>query len=117
MLITFEDAFEETAEHALLLRRHYGLTATVFVITALSRASDSFEGQRVMTGNQIRYWVQRGIELGSHTRTHPDLSAPDPAAIESAASARELEEIVDERVKSFVYPHGRLSDYVRCIMG
>jgi peptidoglycan/xylan/chitin deacetylase (PgdA/CDA1 family) len=115
VLITFDDAFEETAEHAFPVLRRYGMTAIAFVITSLCLASGSFEGRRVMTREQIKYWAQRGIEFGSHTCTHADLSEADSLAIEREvfSSAREFEEIVGEPASTFAYPYGRWSESVR----
>jgi hypothetical protein len=119
VLITFDDGFEETAERAFPVLRRYGFTATMFLITGLCDADRSFEGRRVMTPEQIRYWAQEGIEFGSHTRTHRDLTTLDAAALESeiAESVDDLRAILGAPVESFAYPYGRFSDSARRAAG
>jgi peptidoglycan/xylan/chitin deacetylase (PgdA/CDA1 family) len=53
------------------------------------------------------------VEIGSHTATHPKLSALPPAVQrdEVYESKAALEGIVGQAVKSFAYPYGRLCDY------
>ncbi|HUY27492.1 MAG TPA: polysaccharide deacetylase family protein [Candidatus Binataceae bacterium] len=118
VLITFDDAFVELAERAFPILGRYGFTATVFVITGLSGAQGSFEGRRVLTLEQIRHWARQGIEFGSHTRTHPDLTALDSSALEReiAGSADDLRAILGAPVTSFAYPYGRLTDSVRRVV-
>ncbi|MHB8381202.1 MAG: polysaccharide deacetylase family protein, partial [Candidatus Binataceae bacterium] len=119
VLLTFDDGFEDLAEHALPVLRRYGFTATVFVITGLSGGDGMFEERRVMTREQIRYWAGEGIEFGSHTRTHADLTVLDSSALESeiAGSADDLRKILDRPVELFAYPYGRISAAAQRIVG
>ncbi|MCB1246373.1 MAG: polysaccharide deacetylase family protein [Acidimicrobiia bacterium] len=52
-----------------------------------------------------------GIEIGSHTMTHPDMRTIDAEALawETTESKRRLEDIVETEVGSFCYPFGRFS--------
>jgi peptidoglycan/xylan/chitin deacetylase (PgdA/CDA1 family) len=53
------------------------------------------------------------MTLGSHTRTHPVLSALPPAVQrdEILGGKRDLEDVAGRRVQSFAYPYGRRTDY------
>jgi peptidoglycan/xylan/chitin deacetylase (PgdA/CDA1 family) len=76
------------------------------------------EERPVMTREQIRYWVQKGIEFGSHTRTRADLTMLDSSALESeiAGSADDLRAILGAPVESFAYLYGRFSVSLRRVV-
>jgi peptidoglycan/xylan/chitin deacetylase (PgdA/CDA1 family) len=67
---------------------------------------------RPMTWQQVREAASRGIEIGSHTCSHPRLSltCESELAREVVDSKRRLEAIVDRAVTSFCYPFGRPED-------
>jgi peptidoglycan/xylan/chitin deacetylase (PgdA/CDA1 family) len=54
-----------------------------------------------------------GIEVGSHTQSHPALTTLTPARItqEIAGSKQVLEEKTGDTVKSFCYPTGAYNQY------
>jgi peptidoglycan/xylan/chitin deacetylase (PgdA/CDA1 family) len=64
-----------------------------------------------MSADQIRTWLADGVDFGSHTRTHPDLTklTGEELKREIVGSAHDLEAIVDREVKSFAYPYGYIS--------
>jgi len=69
---------------------------------------------RVLECDEIIELARGGlIEIGSHTVTHPQLSALnlDSQRYEILQSKRKLEEILDGPVIGFAYPHGRKCDY------
>jgi peptidoglycan/xylan/chitin deacetylase (PgdA/CDA1 family) len=61
-----------------------------------------------MSWEQIRLLHESGMEIGSHTLTHPDLTARDPevAYSEIAESRAIIEEQLGAPVRSFSYPIG-----------
>jgi peptidoglycan/xylan/chitin deacetylase (PgdA/CDA1 family) len=66
----------------------------------------------MLSAEQIKALAQCGIEIGSHTRRHPQ-SLPDLAEeelLEEVWTSRSvLENIVAQPVRSFAYPHSRVS--------
>jgi peptidoglycan/xylan/chitin deacetylase (PgdA/CDA1 family) len=54
-------------------------------------------------------WLAAGMEVGSHTRTHADLSqiSENDAYDQIAGSKRELEDLLGCEVRHFCYPFGR----------
>lgn len=114
VLITFDDAYAETAEHAFPVLEQYGHRAVVFVITGLMREGGTWEEQAVTTPKQVQEWAARGIEFGGHTRTHPDLTAEsaDRVASEVSGSREDLERIGVNPV-SFAYPFGCFNKQVQ----
>jgi peptidoglycan/xylan/chitin deacetylase (PgdA/CDA1 family)/glycosyltransferase involved in cell wall biosynthesis len=121
VLITFDDAYSDTARYALPALQRHGLTATVFVVTALVGKSNEWDRRAgwaalpLMDADQIRAWAARGFAFGSHGRTHSDLTTLDPEQLdrEVSGSARELEEIIGKRPSGFAYPYGRYNARVR----
>lgn len=121
VLITFDDGYADICDTALPEINRAGWPAAVFVVTqrigelsAWDRAL-GFVAQRLMTAEQIRAWSAKGIEFGSHGRTHADVTALSPADQEAevAGSAVELERVTDRRTVAFAYPFGRSNPSAR----
>lgn len=100
--LTFDDGWESDARIALpaLLRR--GLSATFFVITAKMGAAG------FMSWAEVRALVEAGMEVGSHSRSHPDLTGLAPAALddELRGSRGALEDRLGVAVAALSIPHG-----------
>jgi peptidoglycan/xylan/chitin deacetylase (PgdA/CDA1 family) len=69
--------------------------------------------KRMLNWEQIRKMHQEGIEIGSHTVSHPILSriTREEMTRELADSRRKLCDELGGPVFSFAYPNGRSSDY------
>jgi peptidoglycan/xylan/chitin deacetylase (PgdA/CDA1 family) len=70
--------------------------------------SDPANEAPTLTAEQLRKMSAAGIEIGSHTVTHPALSSLSraDAAEELAASKKTLESILERRVGYLAYPFG-----------
>lgn len=120
VLVTFDDAYADTAEYALPILKKYGFGATVFAVTGLlggTNAWDEARGSgthRLMNAEQIRYWAANGIEFGAHGRMHADLTvlSADELANEVQGSKADLEALLGAPVTSFAYPYGSHNDQV-----
>jgi peptidoglycan/xylan/chitin deacetylase (PgdA/CDA1 family) len=120
ILLTFDDAYADTAEYGLPILKMYGFSGAVFVVTDRLGATNTWDEVRgretfqLMTGEQIRYWACRGIEFGAHTRTHPHLTQLTATELseEVAGSKRDLSATLGYPVASFAYPYGEYSDTV-----
>src|SRR5208283_5544525 len=104
--ITFDDGLASVYSLALPELEKIGATATVFVISDL--IGKEFDSHRVMDERQLRYLISRDWEIGSHTRTHPNLF--DLADVEVDAEFRNskicLEAITSTKIDSMAYPFG-----------
>jgi peptidoglycan/xylan/chitin deacetylase (PgdA/CDA1 family) len=69
----------------------------------------------LMDAAQVREWLARGHEIGSHTLTHPWLTRLPPAQAreEIAASKKKLEDCFGRAVEHFCYPYGDWNASVR----
>jgi peptidoglycan/xylan/chitin deacetylase (PgdA/CDA1 family)/glycosyltransferase involved in cell wall biosynthesis len=120
VLLTFDDGYADLAEYALPVLRRYGFGAVVFVVTGQvggTNAWDEAQGSgthRLMTAEQIRYWATQGIEFGSHSRTHTDLTtlSSEELAKEIIGSRDELSSLLGSPVTSFAYPYGSFNPMV-----
>jgi peptidoglycan/xylan/chitin deacetylase (PgdA/CDA1 family) len=115
--ITFDDGFANFHEEALPVLDRHGFTATVFLVSGHVGGRNDWAppppglGERPMLSwAQVREAVEAGIEMGAHTRTHPDLRALGRAAAddEVRSSKREIEERTGRPVACFAYPYGYL---------
>ena len=113
--LTFDDGYQNFLEKAVPLLESYGFSATVFVVGGrLGGENDwvhSFEPRppmKLMTADEVREASERGMEIGSHSMTHPRLSglAPELLEEEVGASRRVLAEVLGEEVGGFCYPYG-----------
>ena len=118
--ITFDDGYDDNHEHALpaLVRR--GLTATFFVTVGLVErdpaVTERFERLRYpsstvspMSWSQVKELRAAGMDVGSHTWSHPNLARlTDPAAAEELARSRAVtEDRLGEAVTQLAYPFGK----------
>jgi peptidoglycan/xylan/chitin deacetylase (PgdA/CDA1 family) len=100
-----------------MLARHK-FSATVFVISGHVEGVNDWDAppaglgtQRMLTWQQVRELSEQGIEIGAHTRTHPDLRRLSATEIENeiVGSCSELSDRTGQAVESFAYPYGYLN--------
>ena len=111
VLITFDDGYRDVFFRASPVLRRLGLRATAYVVSGRISAGDpSF-----LTWPLLRALERRGIEIGSHTVAHRDLtSLPDAALFEDLRSSRRLlERRLGHPVPWLAYPFGRNDARVR----
>jgi peptidoglycan/xylan/chitin deacetylase (PgdA/CDA1 family) len=115
--ITFDDGYEDFLSAALPTLERLGFSATVFVVAGMLGKENTWEHRggprpqlRLLAVNGVREISERGMEVGSHTVTHPRLPGLDPAALvrEVSDSRQILGEIVGAPVEGFCYPYGDL---------
>lgn len=112
--ITFDDGYLTVYERACPMLKERSMTATVYVVVDSlgginewdRRAGDQEE--KMMSAAQARELAENGFEIGSHTLTHPRLSALDDDQLrrEIVDSKHKLEDLIGREVVSFSYPYG-----------
>ncbi len=116
--ITFDDGFANFHEHALPALSRHSFSATVFVVTGHVGGNNDWAPppnglgtQPMLSWSQIKELAETGIEIGAHTRTHPDLRklSAEQLDTEIAGSVADIKEHVDKPIESFAYPYGYLS--------
>lgn len=115
--LTFDDGYEDFLGTALPTLEGLGFSATVFVVAGMLGEENTWEHRggptprlRLLDAGGVREVAERGMEVGSHSVTHPRLSGLDPETLlhEVGDSCRMLSEILDAPVEGFCYPYGNL---------
>jgi peptidoglycan/xylan/chitin deacetylase (PgdA/CDA1 family) len=112
--ITFDDGYADNVESALPVLQDHGFTATCYVVSGALGGYNAWDAARpgaqrpVMTEAQLRQWVEAGMEVGAHTRTHPRLTTCTAGELagEVAGSRTDLETLAGVPVRHFCYPYG-----------
>jgi peptidoglycan/xylan/chitin deacetylase (PgdA/CDA1 family) len=107
IILTFDDGYADNFEYAFPVLKKYGMTGVFFVITG-SR------GGWYMSWEQIRKLAKAGMEIGSHTKSHPDLTQLSASALadELSGSKDELERELGIKSMFLSYPAGKYNDSV-----
>lgn len=124
VLLTFDDAYADLAEHGLPVLREYGFGAAVYVVTSQLGGTNRWDqakgsvAHRVLTAEQIRYWATQGIEFGAHGRTHSSLTTLEHEAAEDEilGSKADMECVLGSKVFSFAYPYGSYNEAIQKIV-
>ncbi len=114
-VITFDDGLLSTVEHALPALEEYEVAATHYVIPGL--LGERFEGERVMTRDDVVDLHRRDQEIGAHSMAHPDLTAVSRSRVrrELEESRGALADLIDTPPNSFAYPSGAFDREVSSI--
>jgi peptidoglycan/xylan/chitin deacetylase (PgdA/CDA1 family) len=119
VIIMFDDGYEDNYTLAFPLLKKHGFTAIIFLV---AQYEFNFWDERsnepklkMMNQEQIREMMKYGIEFGSHTLTHADLSkiSFDDAKKELAESKKVLEAKLGIEVSTFAYPYGNCNETVK----
>ncbi len=108
VVITFDDGYRDFYTSAYPTLAELGFTATVFLVTEFVQKQRA-NGQSVeyLNWSEVRELHACGIQIGSHTVTHPELKFLDLSQIEEevARSKRTIEDAIGDEVRSFSYPY------------
>ncbi len=120
--LTFDDGFRSFAEDAWPILKEHGLPATVFVVTDHVGRTNRWGGEDVpsipelplLGWEELGRLAEEGVDLGAHSRTHPDLTRilPERIAEELESSLEAIERETGNRPASFAYPYGRVGPRV-----
>lgn len=108
IIISFDDGYRDHYENAFLLLRKYSYTGIFFVFT---QVIDTYNVD-YLTWEMVTEMHQAGMEFGSHSYRHPDLSGRDVDFLvyEILGSKEAIEERIGEPVRFFSYPSGRYDE-------
>jgi peptidoglycan/xylan/chitin deacetylase (PgdA/CDA1 family)/2-polyprenyl-3-methyl-5-hydroxy-6-metoxy-1,4-benzoquinol methylase len=124
VMLTFDDAYLDLAQHGWPLLERYGFSAVVLAVTdhvGGRSVWDAAYGEPapLLGWDDIRRLRDRGAQFGSHSATHPHLTALSPEEVvrEAARSRATLERELGTRVTTLAYPHGAEDAAVQQLVG
>jgi len=108
VIISFDDGYRDNYENAFPLLRKYGYTGIFFIFTQVIDTNNV----RFITWDMVKEMHQAGMEFGSHSYRHSDLSGRDVDFLvyEILGSKEAIEARIGEPVRFFSYPAGRYDD-------
>ena len=113
--VTFDDGYEDFLDAAVPTLEKLGFSATVFVVAGMLGSENTWEHGsgprpqlRLLGVDGVREVSERGMEIGSHSVTHPRLSGLDSETLirEVEDSRQMLSKIVNAPIEGFSYPYG-----------
>jgi peptidoglycan/xylan/chitin deacetylase (PgdA/CDA1 family) len=121
--ITFDDGYEDLFDHALPALARHDLMATVFLVSATLTENRSVdwlneppqEPLRTLQLEQILEMQRAGVDFGSHSRAHDDLTGLSDEECERDLrdSRLALEDLLGRPVPLLAYPRGLHDERVR----
>nr|WSY50033.1 polysaccharide deacetylase family protein [Streptomyces sp. NBC_00886] len=123
-VLTFDDGYADFASTVAPLLAARGLPATLYVTTGalttpgLPSPRGPFPSVAMLSWAQVQELDRVGIEIGGHTRTHPQLDTLPRKAVRQEVDGckRELEDALGHPLVSFAYPHGYSNRRVRALV-
>jgi peptidoglycan/xylan/chitin deacetylase (PgdA/CDA1 family) len=114
VMLSFDDGYLDTVTRALPLLCSYGFTATCFVVSDAIGTHNSWDAaylrdeKPLMTQQQVQQWLAAGMEVGSHSCSHPRLGelTTEVAEREIAGSRAALGAALGVAIDQFCYPYG-----------
>jgi peptidoglycan/xylan/chitin deacetylase (PgdA/CDA1 family) len=106
IVITFDDGYLDAYTDAYPILKNYDFKATFYIIT------DSVNSQYYMTWDQIKEMKNYGMNFGSHTSTHPNLTKINNETLDNQLlwSKNKLETELSLSISDFCYPSGKYND-------
>jgi peptidoglycan/xylan/chitin deacetylase (PgdA/CDA1 family) len=121
IILTFDDGYEDNYTCAFPLLKKYGFSAVIFLVTDAMRRTNFWDADEpevlLMNEKQIREMSAAGIEFGSHTVIHTNLSKCSREQIrkELVESKQMIEQLTGKEVVSIAYPYGAVNETIKSI--
>ena len=117
VVLTFDDGLRTALTDVAPLLARLGVRATFYVSPGLFGKQHwqvSGDEGRLLDADDAKALVEAGMELGSHTMSHPDLRklSDEDLASELEESKAAIEKITGGPCRTFAYPYGLYDDRV-----
>jgi peptidoglycan/xylan/chitin deacetylase (PgdA/CDA1 family) len=121
-MVTFDDGWRDAVTVVAPLLERLGVRASFYVCPGMwggQHASVTGGAGALLTRDEARELHERGMEVASHTLSHPDLRRLDDTALaaELGDSKAAIEELTGARCRTFAYPFGLFDARVRTAVG
>lgn len=116
--ITFDDGYRCIGTVAAPILAEFGFPATVFIASSCVGATNIWDRKLgkpelpLLNWEELHRLVERGWEVGGHTRSHRHLGALDDAEAyrEISEGKNEIETHLGQTLRTFCYPFGDLNE-------
>jgi peptidoglycan/xylan/chitin deacetylase (PgdA/CDA1 family) len=120
VLLTFDDAYADLRDEVCPLLEERGIPAVAFAVAGHVGGSNEWDSENdsealeLLCPDGLREIAGRGVEIGSHTITHPPLTELPAEQVdrEVGGSAERLDAMGLPRPRAFAYPYGRWDEGV-----
>ncbi|MBV9309066.1 MAG: polysaccharide deacetylase family protein [Acidobacteriaceae bacterium] len=111
--VTFDDGWKSVFTVAAPLLAEHEIPMTLFVATGLIEGQSDWHRPRMVTWDQVGELSKMGVEIGSHSVTHPDFGTIDRqmAVDELTGSRITLKSRLGLEVDSFAIPFGQSKNW------
>lgn len=125
VVLTFDDGFKNFYTEAFPILSDHGFGATVFLVTDFCGKHNDWAGNppelprsEILNWSEVRELGENGVEFGSHTRAHPDLTRASIASMEDEIvnSKSALDDALGAETVSFAYPFGRVNQAAKALV-
>lgn len=115
-ILTFDDGYEDVYDNALPIMKKFGFHSTCYFVTDLigeyniwDSHLDNFNKLKLMNIEKIRSWLNNGMNIGSHTATHDNLTKIDSfkKKVQIEKPKKFFKDIFSINVDNFSYPFGK----------
>jgi peptidoglycan/xylan/chitin deacetylase (PgdA/CDA1 family) len=121
VLITFDDGYSDLVQHAIPVLETFKCKATIFIVSQHIGGASTWDvplghpSRPLMTAEQVRDCPSHGIEIGAHSRTHPDLRTLADATLKTELEGcrAELTDLMGRPVNTLAYCFGFQNEQVR----
>jgi peptidoglycan/xylan/chitin deacetylase (PgdA/CDA1 family) len=118
LLLTFDDGYRDLSAEGAKVLAELGAGALAFVVTGLIGGESSWAGvgaAPLLTADQLGTLSAAGVEIGAHSRTHPELTSlpDDRLQDETEGPVGDLERLGLPTPRFMAYPHGDHDERVR----
>jgi peptidoglycan/xylan/chitin deacetylase (PgdA/CDA1 family) len=113
LAITFDDAWTSVLTHAAPILRDYGIPFSLFVVSDWCEHRSPWQKDCLLDWEGVERVMAFGAEIGSHSLTHPDFGAIDPARMhdELAGSRQAIEKRLGISPTTFAIPLGQSANW------
>lgn len=120
VLLTFDDGYVDTLHVALPLLQAFGMTATLFVISAYVGQTNRWNPKACydvdhLSWDELQLWLKAGCDIGGHTHTHLCMNRLNSQEIHNAVLVNKaaLEDNLYIKLRAFSYPYGAYNALAR----
>jgi peptidoglycan/xylan/chitin deacetylase (PgdA/CDA1 family) len=118
--ITFDDGYQNNLINAAPVLLKYNFSATCYIVSERIGKSNTWDLNKgitqrpLMTENEIHEWLNLGMDIGAHSKTHIDLSEASEQVAQKEINdcKKDLERKFKVSVTDFCYPFGRFNAIV-----